>query len=98
PRRIEWSGCASHADLPIDFRVVRLEILVRDRPIREARTLEGSARAGFLEVDLTETPEVRREVHARAADEPTVDESGLHPRFVRRRLTERGGRLLVIGR
>ena len=77
PRRIERPRRAGHADFPVDLRVVRLEILIGDGPVGEAGARDRPLHARFLEIDLAEAPEVRREVHARAADAAAVQHRGL---------------------
>src|SRR6185295_13882885 len=58
------------------LRVVRLEILIRDWPIGEARTGQRSLDARFLEIDLAEAPEICREVIARTSDHAAVHDRG----------------------
>ena len=73
PRRIERAGRTGNSHFPIDFRVIRLEVLVRDWPVGESRPLGNSLRAGLLEVDLAKAPIVRGVMDARAADTASVD-------------------------
>src|SRR5690606_23366229 len=61
-------GSAGYADLPIDFRVVRLEPLVGDRPVGEVGARNRTEHAALVEIDLAKAPEIGGEVHAAAAD------------------------------
>src|SRR5215469_15114250 len=87
-RRVERARRAGHPYLPIHLRVVRLEILIRDWPIGEASAGQGALHARFLEIDLAKSPEVRREMDARAADAACVDERRLLHRLVLFRLAK----------
>src|SRR5690606_14305214 len=64
--RVERAGRAGDADLPVDLRVVRLQLRVGDGPVGEAGALDRAEPAALDEVDLVEAPVVRREVDAAA--------------------------------
>src|SRR5437899_3767389 len=78
-RRIERAGAgqARDTDFPFDFRVVRLEVRVGDRPIREAGAGNRANLASLNEIDFVEAPEIRGEVHAGSANTPPVNKRAL---------------------
>src|SRR5690348_6473401 len=96
--RIERTRRAGDSDLPIHFRVVRLELLIRDRPVGETGAGQRAFHTGFLEVDLTKAPKVRREVHARSTHAPTVRDGRLHFGLVLFRLAKGVWRFAVVVR
>src|SRR5262249_53687029 len=57
--------------------VIRLEIGVGDRPVRDAGAGNCPEQAALDEVDLAEAPEVCRVVQASAADAAPVPQGGL---------------------
>src|SRR5262245_29768600 len=83
--RVERPRRARDADLPIDFRVIRLELVVGERPIIEAGAGDRSEQRPLAKIDRTKTPVVRREMHAGAADAAAIGEpasSIARPRLV----------------
>src|SRR5260370_6234198 len=83
PRRIERAGSrqAGNANLPFYFGVVRLEVRVRDWPIRETGSRNWADLAALHEIDLVEPPEIRREVYARPAYASPIHERALRLGF-----------------
>src|SRR5262249_28086873 len=79
---------ARDTDFPFDFRVIRLEIGISDRPVNERRAGGWADFATFYKIDFMEAPEIRGEVIARAADGTPVNESALRLGFLVRRLAE----------
>src|SRR6187399_2031241 len=69
---IERPRGAGYADLPIDLRVVRLELLVRDRPVGEPGATDRSPPRTLVEVARAEPPVIRGVVYAAAAHAPAV--------------------------
>jgi len=57
---------ARNAELFFGLGVVRLEVRVRDRPIRQARSGYAAPLTLLLEVRFPEPPVIRREVHRSA--------------------------------
>ena len=56
PRRERVGACfARHADRPLGLRVVRLEVVVGERPVRHLGSVDGAAGAQECEVLLTKT-------------------------------------------
>jgi hypothetical protein len=58
---------AGDADLPIDFRVIRFQFRVTDRPVSEIRAFDSTPQASLTEVAFAKAPEIGGEVHAAAA-------------------------------
>ncbi len=73
-RRIERTriGKPRHPDLPLHLGVVRLELLVGNRPVSEPGAGDGAQETSLFEVDLVKAPEVRRVVDAAAADQARI--------------------------
>ena len=61
-----------HTNLPLDLRVVGLEVGIRDRPVGHTRARRHTEPRGLLELEFWKTPEIRGEVHAPAANHATV--------------------------
>lgn len=74
PRLERVAGLAGYPDLPLDLRVVRLEIRVGDRPVRNARSVRDAQTRGLFELDLREAPVVGRELHSPAPNDSAVVE------------------------
>jgi len=55
-RRIKWAGAgqAGHPDFPFHFRVVGLEVGVRDGPIRKGRAGNGANLAALDEINFVD--------------------------------------------
>jgi hypothetical protein len=92
------AGLAGHTDVPVDLRVVRLELGVIERPVREAGTGNLPEHTALVEVDLAEAPVVGREVHRRAADAARVEQRWPHQRRDRGLVRRAAERLLVADR
>ena len=74
-RALDVAGLARHADLVLDLVVVRLELVVAERPVFDRRSLRHARRAvalrglaDDLEVPRIEPPALRPVVQRRAAD------------------------------
>ena len=63
-----------YANLPFHFRVIRLEFLVGNRPIREAGVGNSSQQRPLVEIHRPETPVIRGEMIAAATDDSCVKE------------------------
>ncbi len=92
-RGIERTGArlAGDAYFPFDLGVIRLEIGVGDGPVAQVGAGDRADFAALDEIDFMEAPEIRREMHAGAADEASVDEGALGLGFFVGRFAERGG-------
>ena len=93
-RRVERTraGESRNADLPVDFRVIRLEFRIVDGPVVERRAGNRAEQRSLLEIDLVKAPEIAGEVHTAAADDRRVPggRESLHAlRNLVRRLAER---------
>ena len=64
-----------NSDFPLDLRVIRLQVGVCDRPVRKPCAGNRPDLAAFDEIDLVESPEVRREVNARPAYKSAIRQS-----------------------
>src|SRR2546428_13355244 len=89
--RIKRTGArpAGNSDLPFHFRVVRFEVVISDRPIRQGRAGDGANLAALDEIDLVESPEIRGKMYAGAADTPAINQCALRLGFFVRRLAKR---------
>src|SRR5262245_42116189 len=93
-RRVEGTGSGEtrDANLPLDLRVIRLEISVGDRPVSEAGAWNGAEHAALDEIDLVKAPEIPRIVQAPTTDRAAVPEGRLERlecRFLRRVIAKR---------
>jgi hypothetical protein len=75
------TGKAGHADFPLYFRVIRLEIGVGDRPVGEAGAGDRAELGALDEIDFVEPPEIRGEMDAGATDQATVNQRALRLGF-----------------
>ncbi len=89
-RRIEGTGAREtrNTNFPFHFRVVRLQIGVRDRPIGETRSRNRANLTALDEIDFMKAPVVCGEVHGGATDAPAIGDRALLLRFVIRSFTE----------
>src|ERR1700676_2213537 len=99
-RRIKRAGAGKtgDADFPFDFGVVRLEVGVSDGPVAQIGAGDSTDFAALDEIDFVEAPEICGEVHAGAADAPSVNNGALRLSLFAGRFAERSGlQLRLIG-
>src|SRR4030095_16845204 len=60
------------AGVPLDLRVVWLEVRITNRPIRDRGGIGNAEPCGLLELEFWEPPVVRREMHGAATDDAAI--------------------------
>src|SRR5262249_45892813 len=73
-RRLPRMGAREpgYADLPFDLGIVRLQLRIPDRPIREPCAGDTAEPAMLLEIDLPESPVIGSEMRAAATDRARI--------------------------